>query len=143
MNTMPMPGDRPLMDSGNMMDMHMSFYWGKSVLILFQNWPNGSLGMYILALLFVFVLATAVEILSVSPIIKQGRNSPLIGGLSHAFVYGIRMGLAYMVMLSVMSYNLGIFVVAVVGHSFGSFVVKFRAISAQNRGADDGVTPKV
>ncbi|KAK6943046.1 Ctr copper transporter [Dillenia turbinata] len=143
MNTMSMPSDYPPMDSDDMMDMHMSFYWGKRVLILFQNWPNGGLVMYILALLFVFVLAMAVEVLSVSPTIKRGMNSPMIGGLTHAFVCGVRMGLAYMVMLSVMSYNLGIFIVAVVGHAFGAFVVKFRGISARNRGADDGVTPKV
>ncbi|GMP85672.1 hypothetical protein CsSME_00038739 [Camellia sinensis var. sinensis] len=122
-----------------MMDMvmHMSFYWGKDVIVLFQGWPNDSLGMYILALLFVFLLAAATEVLSISPAVKPGK-SPMNSGLTQAIVHALRMGLAYMVMLSVMSFNLGIFIVAVVGHTVGFFFVKWWTLAE----ATTDTTPK-
>ncbi|KAL7169740.1 hypothetical protein ACSBR2_034722 [Camellia fascicularis] len=119
------------------MVMHMSFYWGKDVIVLFQGWPNDSLGMYILALFFVFLLAAATEVLSISHTVKPGK-SPMISGLTQAFVHALRMALAYMVMLSVMSFNLGIFIVAVVGHTVGFFFVKWRALAE----ATPDTTPK-
>lgn len=82
--------------------------------------------MYILALCFVFLLGFAVEILSVSPQLGAVRN-PMIGLLIQSCVYVVRMVFAYMVMLSVMTYNLGVFIVAVAGHGAGFFLVKARA----------------
>ncbi|KAL2533809.1 Copper transporter 6 [Abeliophyllum distichum] len=139
--TMPMSPDSMYNNSMNMNDMamHMAFFWGKDVTILFDGWPNGRLGMYILALAFVFLMAVAVEILTVTPSIKPGRR-PLSGSLIQAAVYAVRMALAYLVMISVMSFNLGIFIVAVAGHTVGCFVVKYRAIAAVSWAADD--TPK-
>ncbi|KAL3753729.1 hypothetical protein ACJRO7_001036 [Eucalyptus globulus] len=116
------------------MMMHMSFYWGKDAIILFSNWPEQRLSMYVLALFFVFILALAVEILSVSPNIKNGMN-PLVGGAVQAAVYGLKMALAYMVMLSLMSFNVGVFIVAVIGHAFGFFLVKSRALATANKAA--------
>ncbi|KAF8019973.1 hypothetical protein BT93_G0610 [Corymbia citriodora subsp. variegata] len=122
-------------DSMNMkMMMHMSFYWGKDAIILFSGWPEQRLGMYVLALFFVFVLALAVEVLSVSPDVKIGTN-PIMGGAMQASVYGLKMVLAYMVMLSLMSFNIGVFIVAVIGHAFGFFLVKSRALATANKAA--------
>ncbi|KAI3447731.1 hypothetical protein Pfo_004396 [Paulownia fortunei] len=119
------------------MAMHMSFFWGKDVVILFSGWPgSGRLGMYILALAAVFVLAMGAEILSVAPSLKPRGLSPVAGAAIHAAVYAVRMALAYFVMLSVMSFNLGVFVVAVAGHAVGSFVVKYRALTAVARAGD-------
>ncbi|CAI9766242.1 unnamed protein product [Fraxinus pennsylvanica] len=123
----------------NDMAMHMTFFWGKDVLVLFNGWPNGRLGMYILALAFVFLLAVAVEILATVPV--KPRMSPLSGGLFEAAVYAVRMALAYSIMLSVMSFNVGIFIVAVAGHAVGRFIVKHRAIAAVYMAAND--VPKV
>lgn len=126
---MPMPPDSMYNNSNSMdMVMHMSFFWGKDVIILFQEWPGQRLAMYILALIFVCFLAFATEILSISPPFKPG-TSPLMGSLLYAGVYALRMAIAYMVMLSVMSFNLGIFVVALVGHAFGRFLVKYRSFA--------------
>ncbi|KAJ9185286.1 hypothetical protein P3X46_004939 [Hevea brasiliensis] len=147
-------GDAPMttgsMSDGSMnmssmdMVMHMSFYWGKDAIILFSGWPKDSLGMYILAFLFVFVLAVAVEVLSVSPKLKLGSNA-IVGAISEASVYAVRMGLAYMVMLAVMSFNLGIFIAAVAGHAIGLFFVKARALANSNRRdvSSDAPFPKV
>ncbi|KAF2306216.1 hypothetical protein GH714_015821 [Hevea brasiliensis] len=57
-----------------------------------------------------------------------------VGAISEASVYAVRMVLAYMVMLAVMSFNLGIFIAAVAGHAIGLFFVKARALANSNRG---------
>ncbi|KAK6126116.1 hypothetical protein DH2020_040230 [Rehmannia glutinosa] len=114
--------------------MHMSFFWGKDVIILFPGWPGtGRLGMYILSLATVFLLAVAAEILSAAPKLKPRSLSPAVGALAQAAVYAFRMGLAYLVMLSVMSYNIGVFVAAVVGHGGGRFIVRYRELTAVAR----------
>lgn len=142
-STMPMPMSPDSMYNSSMnmndMTMHMNFFWGKDVVVLFDGWPNGRLGMYILALAFVFLLAVAVEILAAVPI--KPRMRPLSGGLLQAAVYAVRMALAYLIMLSVMSFNVGIFITVVVGHAVGCFFVKYRAIAAVYRAADAAALP--
>lgn len=128
------------------MVMQMNFYWGKDVIILFQGWPSNNLAMYILALAFVFMLSAATEVLSIPHVFKSSGSSPMIGLLIQATVYAVKMGLAYLVMLSVMSYNLGIFVVAVAGHGLGFLLIKIRALAAGGAAAQAGlvfVDPKV
>ncbi|KAK3226263.1 hypothetical protein Dsin_006125 [Dipteronia sinensis] len=122
--------------SSDMMMMHMSFYWGKDAIILFSGWPEKSLVMYILALFFIFLLGLAVEVLSVSPQLVTGstaRSNLMLAVFVQTCVYALRMGFAYLLMLSVMSYNLGIFIVAVAGHAAGFFLVKARALAVANR----------
>ncbi|CAN1142479.1 Copper transporter 6 [Linum perenne] len=107
------------MDNNDMMMMmHTSFFWGKDVIVLFSGWPNHSLPMYILACFFVFFLAASIEVISL--LVKMWTPWPVV----EACIYAVRMAVAYMVMLSVMSFNVGIFIAAVIGHSFGMFVVK-------------------
>ncbi|KAK1412938.1 hypothetical protein QVD17_34559 [Tagetes erecta] len=120
---MPMPMPMPM--------MHMTFFWGKNVVMLFNDWPNGKLGMYIFALFLVFVVAIAIEVLHDFPATKK-RARPIFNVLAQTVVYGIRMALAYLVMLSVMSYNIGVFICAVLGHAFGHFIVKYRAALNDN-----------
>ncbi|XP_031127991.1 copper transporter 1-like [Ipomoea triloba] len=112
----------------NMMNaMHQSFFWGKNVTILFKGWPDNNLGMYVLALVFVFFLAFSIEILSVTAAVNRA-TTPAVGALTQTGVYALRIALAYLVMLSIMSFNLGVFIVVVAGHAFGYFAVKFRAL---------------
>lgn len=120
-------------ESMNMKDMimHMNLYWGKEVIILFKGWPSNNLGMYILALAFVFMLSTITEHLSMALTTKPAATtSPFIGSLTQTLPYALRIGLSYLIMLSVMSFNLGIFIVAVAGHAFGFFIVKSRELAA-------------
>ncbi|GFQ02975.1 copper transporter 6 [Phtheirospermum japonicum] len=119
------------------MMMHMSFFWGKDVVVLFAGWPGGSGGMYILALAAVFLLAVAAEFLSATPSLKpRSLSRPMAGALINAAVYGVRMALAYLIMLSVMSFNVGVFAAAVAGHAAGRFVAKYKELAAVAPAAD-------
>ncbi|KAI3474154.1 hypothetical protein Pfo_028942 [Paulownia fortunei] len=74
--------------------------------------------------------------LVVAPSLKPRGLTPAAGALIHAVVFGARMALAYLIMLSVMSFNLGVFVVAVAGHAVGCFIVKYRVLAAAARAVD-------
>ncbi|XP_010256746.1 PREDICTED: copper transporter 6-like [Nelumbo nucifera] len=122
------------------MMMHMTFFWGNNAEILFSGWPGTRTGMYVLALLLVFVLSVLVEWISNSRFIKP-RNNPVVAGLLQTLLHAIRMGLAYMVMLAVMSFNAGVFLVVVAGHAvgflfFGSSVFKQSEIPSYEKPSD-------
>ncbi|KAG6417569.1 hypothetical protein SASPL_119752 [Salvia splendens] len=116
----------PMMHRRHMM-MHMTFFWGKDTEILFDGWPGaGHLAMYLLALAVVFFLALAVEWFSHSNLLKERRPA---AGLLQTLMYAVRIGLAYLVMLAIMSFNGGVFVAAVAGHAVGFFFFGSRAFS--------------
>ncbi|XP_027109638.2 copper transporter 6-like [Coffea arabica] len=122
-------GGMSMMPHRHMM-MHMTFFWGKNAEILFSGWPGyDNLGMYVLALVIVFVLTVVVEWLSACKFIKESSNNNVAAGLVQTLMYGIRIGLAYMVMLAVMSFNAGVFLVAVAGHALGFFFFGSRAFN--------------
>ncbi|XP_059306483.1 copper transporter 1-like [Lycium ferocissimum] len=129
---MDMPHDMPMVMN---MVMKMNFYWGKDVTILFKGWPDNNLGMYILSLFFVFFMAFGVEIMSMGPIMMNKR--PIAGGLiQDGIYYSVRMVLVYFVMLAVMSFNIGIFIVAILGHGLGYCFVKFRKLASADSPTD-------
>ncbi|KAL3829084.1 hypothetical protein ACJIZ3_017886 [Penstemon smallii] len=113
------------------MMMHMTFFWGKNAEILFDGWPgHDHLGMYILALALVFFLALFVEWLSNCNVLRDAASShhrSTAVGLLQTLMYAVRIGLAYIVMLAVMSFNAGVFLVAIAGHSIGFFFFGSRA----------------
>ncbi|QCD88395.1 solute carrier family 31 [Vigna unguiculata] len=106
------------------MMMHMTFFWGKDTDILFQNWPGGKSNMYVLALVFVFVISVFVQLLSHTRFIKPGSNH-VAAGLFKTLLFAFRVGLAYLVMLSIMSFNGGVFLVAVLGQTLGFLITTF------------------
>ncbi|KAL8123591.1 copper transporter 6-like [Apium graveolens] len=99
--------------------MHMTFFWGKNALILFPGWPGSHSGHYVLALFLVFVLAVVVEWLSNCNLIREGSDRVVATGLVRTLMHVVRVGLAYLVMLALMSFNVGVFLVAVFGHAVG------------------------
>lgn len=54
----------------------------------------------------------------------------MISLLLQASIYAVRMGLANLAMLSVLPYNLGVFLVAAADHTAGFLLVKARALAA-------------
>ncbi|XP_050383173.1 copper transporter 6-like [Argentina anserina] len=141
------PSTKPMGDLSNTSDssmiMNKSLYWGNDVIILFSGWPgHDHPGMYVLSLAFLFLLAIAVEILSVGPTLKP-TATPLVSGVTQTGIYALRTVLAYLVMLSVMSFNVGVLIAVVAGHALGFFVVKVRALNHLASQADPTDSLKV
>ncbi|XP_031286305.1 copper transporter 1-like [Pistacia vera] len=103
---------------GQLYSMQRTFFWSKNSEILFSGWPGTSSGMYSLALIFVFILAVLVEWLSHCKLIKPESNQ-VVAGLFQTFLHAIRVGLTYLVILAIISFNGGIFLAAVAGHALG------------------------
>ncbi|MED6217270.1 hypothetical protein PIB30_016083 [Stylosanthes scabra] len=121
--------------------VHMTFFWGTKSEILFDQWPGESRGMYALALLFVFVMSFLVEWLSHTRFIKPGSNK-VSAGLVQTVLHLLRVGLAYLVMLALMSFNAGVFLIAVLGHALGFFFFGSRAFAKpHNDNAYDDLPP--
>ncbi|KAL1361810.1 hypothetical protein HN51_010131 [Arachis hypogaea] len=109
--------------------MHMTFFWGTKSEVLFAQWPGDSqYWMYTLALLFVFIMSFLVEWLSHTRFTKPGSRN-IVAGLVQTLLYLLRVGLAYLVMLALMSFNGGVFLVAVLAHALGFFLFRSRAFS--------------
>ncbi|KAM6578106.1 hypothetical protein CsatB_029943 [Cannabis sativa] len=64
-----------------------------------------------------------IEWISQARLIKSIINDNVVkAGVLQTFMYGFRVGLAYLVMLSVMSFNIGIIIAAIAGYSLGFLV---------------------
>ncbi|XVF05424.1 hypothetical protein REPUB_Repub05bG0171000 [Reevesia pubescens] len=134
------------MHNHHKMMMHMTFFWGKNAEILFSAWPGTRTGMYVLALILVFFLAFLVEWISHSQLIKPGSTRHMAAGLVQTLLHALRIGLAYLVMLAIMSFNGGVFLAAVAGHTlrfllFGSRVFKKSSAPAPTPGKTSDLPP--
>ncbi|KAL3720020.1 hypothetical protein ACJRO7_004933 [Eucalyptus globulus] len=98
--------------------MHMTFFWGTQAEILFSGWPGTRTRMYALAIVFVFALCVLVEWLSHSRLFIPAKAG-FAAGVLRSLVHALRMGLAYLAMLALMSFNGGVFLAAVSGHAVG------------------------
>ncbi|KAL6845223.1 hypothetical protein ACP4OV_024718 [Aristida adscensionis] len=108
--------------------MHMTFYWGTKSEILFAGWPGARGGMYALALAAVFAAALLLELLGSRGLearLPSAAASPRRAAAARAAVHAVRVGLAYLLMLALMSFNGGVLLVAVAGHAVG--FLAFRA----------------
>ncbi|CAN6471530.1 unnamed protein product [Victoria cruziana] len=131
--TMPPSGGHAMeMQKQDKMMMHMTFFWGRDAEVLFDGWPGTSGGMYALSLILVFLIALLVEWL---PACRYARpaGGGLAAGLLQTLVYTLRTGLAYLVMLAVMSFNVGVLLVAVAGHALGFLLFGSRVFEGKKR----------
>lgn len=106
---------------------HMTFFWGKNSEILFTGWPGARGGMYALALVAVFALAVLLEYLGCRGLDSylRFRDRRVAAGVARTAVHAVRVGVAYLLMLALMSFNGGVLLVAVAGHAAG--FLAFRA----------------
>lgn len=131
------------MDTGNNMTMdmsmgwtHMTFFWGSHSEILFKGWPGARTGMYVLALVVVFALSVLYEWVNHCSLVRAagepGRRLVQTG------MHAVRVGLMYLVMLAVMSFNVGVLIVAIVGHAVGFLVFGSAAVAGADGGGGAG-----
>ncbi|KAJ3674565.1 hypothetical protein LUZ60_005181 [Juncus effusus] len=111
--------------SKSMSYMHMTLFWGKNTIILFRDWPGSRTGMYVLALIIVFAFAFMTEWLSHSRLISPNWNKTA-AELTRASLHMVRMGLYYLLMLALMSFNGGVVIVSILGHAV-AFIIFGRA----------------
>jgi copper transporter 1 len=131
--------------------MHMTFYWGRDVTLLFDSWKTKTWMEYSLTLLACFFFSAFYQYLedrrlllkqlSVSPppsTADATPTTPLLdsklgangGRLWSAFrvlgavMFGVNAAIGYMLMLAVMSFNGGVFLAIVVGLSVGYLVFR-------------------
>eukprot|EP00250_Pteridium_aquilinum_P018482 c2410_g1_i1 orf=320-769(-) len=129
--------------------MHMTFYWGKQATILFDGWKTSTWLNFSFSLIALFVSSILLQYLANSRV--SASSSP---GKSHSFdtkvsllgkatlsvslskkllgsaLFGVRVGLGYLLMLAVMSFNGGVFIAVVLGFAVGHFL--FASESATN-----------
>ncbi|KAG6409499.1 hypothetical protein SASPL_127539 [Salvia splendens] len=120
--------------------MHMTFYWGRSVTILFDSWQTNSWPGYFLSLLALFLFGAfyqymeerrlRLKLLSVAkPPPSSAAETPLLNKLSGrrfgpyqlagSVLFGVNSAIGYFLMLAVMSFNAGVFIAVVVGLAAG------------------------
>ncbi|KAJ1691902.1 hypothetical protein LUZ63_016057 [Rhynchospora breviuscula] len=105
----------------------MTFFWGRKAEVLFSDWPGDHRGMYALALIVVFLLAAGTEMVTSHRVdwYTSGRS------LAQTVVHTLRVGLMYLLMLAVMSFNGGIFIAACIGHAVGFLLFRSAIFSKQ------------
>ncbi|GLT66981.1 hypothetical protein SLA2020_393190 [Shorea laevis] len=118
------------MNQHHHMMMHMTFFWDKNSEILFSGWPGTRAGMYAVALVVVFLMAFLIEWLSHSRFIRPDSDD-VVAGITQTLLHGLRVGVAYLVMLAVMSFNGGVFLAAVAGHTLGFFLFGSRVFKRE------------
>ena len=120
----------------------MTFYWGKNVTVLFDFWKTNTWTSYALTLLSCFLFSLfyqyledrriAFKSLSFPVSSTVDSSSPLLSSkqigrwnkLGVAAIFGVNSALGYMLMLSVMSFNGGVFLSVVFGLSVGYFLFR-------------------
>uniref|UniRef100_A0ACD5UX33 Uncharacterized protein n=1 Tax=Avena sativa TaxID=4498 RepID=A0ACD5UX33_AVESA len=129
--------------------MHMSFFWGDRAVVLFPGWPGDrGAGMYLLCLLLVLALAALTEALALLSrrLARRGGEGEATAAASAALltaVHAARMGTAYIVMLAVMSFNVGVLLAAVAGHAIGFLLARSRVRTGAARAGDASPDPEL
>ncbi|GAB2222871.1 hypothetical protein Droror1_Dr00017002 [Drosera rotundifolia] len=148
--------------------MHMTFYWGKSVTVLFDFWRTSTWTDYALTLLACSLFSFFYQYLEHHRIQLLNRTAtssskttdstsltaPLIEGasvklggsvrvmrFSSAVLFGVNSAIGYMLMLAVMSFNGGVFVAIVVGLTVGHLVFRSAAAAGVEDAINGGENP--
>ncbi|XP_010535809.1 PREDICTED: copper transporter 5 [Tarenaya hassleriana] len=125
--------------------MHMTFYWGKKVTLLFDFWRTDSWLSYFLTLLACFLFSAFYQYMedrrlrfkslaayrpppssSTAPLIPKpaGSGPRSTARAASTLLFGVNAAIGYMLMLAVMSFNGGVFIAVVVGLTVGYLVFR-------------------
>lgn len=116
--------------------MHMTFYWGTRVTILFDSWKTDSWPTYFISLLACFLFSlfyqymedrrirfhqTAAAAAAAAPLLLSkpagGKWTP--SRFAGAILFGVNSAIGYFLMLAIMSFNAGVFIAVVMGLGVG------------------------
>ncbi|KAI5074050.1 hypothetical protein GOP47_0012063 [Adiantum capillus-veneris] len=141
--------------------MHMTFYWGKQATILFDGWKTSTWGTYSLSLAALFLASIVLQYIANLRITGSSLSGksfssssssteakiPLLGKaelslssskkLLGSALFGVRVGLGYLLMLAVMSFNAGVFLAVVLGFAAGHFLFASESSSTTATVEDD------
>jgi len=126
--------------------MHMTFYWSRKVTLLIDSWKTGDWTEYLLTLLACLVVSAFYQFIEnrrirlkiigtgkpfpaeiETPLLRRrltGNGAKLGVKVAGAFLFGLSSAIGYLLMLSVMSFNGGVFVAIVVGLAVGYFLFR-------------------
>uniref|UniRef100_A0A0C9S7Z3 Copper transport protein n=1 Tax=Wollemia nobilis TaxID=56998 RepID=A0A0C9S7Z3_9CONI len=138
------------------MQMHMALYWGKTVDLMFSGWSSKTVTQYVLSLAALFVLAFFHQTLSYMRTLyfqpderrenqkgaaRFGTKS-MVTSILETVAFACNAATGYLLMLAVMSYNVGVFLVILAGLSVGFFFVCVRKKAAAPNAASAVTAPQ-
>ncbi|XP_072953573.1 copper transporter 5.1-like [Typha angustifolia] len=125
--------------------MHMTFYWGKKVTILFDAWRTDSWPVYAVSLLALFLAAAFYQYMEdrrirfkilakakpsfpppsiEAPLLFPAGSGWAPARFAVAVLFGVNSAIGYLLMLAVMSFNGGVFVAVILGLAVGYLVFR-------------------
>ncbi|KAK9076872.1 hypothetical protein SSX86_005206 [Deinandra increscens subsp. villosa] len=126
--------------------MHMTFYWGRNVTLLFDSWKTDTWLTYALTLIACLIFSVFYQYMEdrrlrfklissssasnttdgavdATPLLKTkvfaGGSRWTVGRVAGSVLFGINSAIGYFLMLAVMSFNGGVFVAIIVGLAVG------------------------
>ncbi|XP_073129400.1 copper transporter 5 [Henckelia pumila] len=113
--------------------MHMTFYWGRKVTILFDFWKTDSWISYLLSLAACFLISLFYQYMenrrlqfkkppppsSSTPLISSKLKKWSPARFAGAILFGLNSAIGYLLMLAIMSFNGGVFIAVVLGLGVG------------------------
>ena len=104
----------------------MYFQWSTEVEILFRGWTTPTWYFYLLSCVGVMLLAIGLEgirlFIHKTTHSRRSQTHSLLRRLVDMLLYGLYILVGYMVMLVVMTYNVGLFVAVLMGYCIGNLL---------------------